>query len=43
MKKIFTLIATASLLGSQAFAEELNYEITAKKLDESRTNLSPKT
>ena len=43
MKKIFTLIAIASLLSSQAFAEELNYEITAKKLDESRTNLSPKT
>ena len=43
MKKIFTLIATASLLTSQAFADELNYEVTAKKLDESRTNLSPKT
>ena len=43
MKKIFTLIAIASLLSSQAFADELNYEITAKKLDESRTNLSPKT
>jgi len=31
------------LLASQAFSAELNYEISASKLDKSRNNLSPKT
>ena len=43
MKKLLITFATISLIGSKAFASDLNYEITAKKLDESRTNLSPKT
>jgi outer membrane receptor protein involved in Fe transport len=43
MKKIFLPLAILPLLTSPLFAEQLNYEITAKKLDKSRSNLSPKT
>ncbi len=42
MKKII-LLAGALLLAPSAFAQNLNYEVTAKKLDKSRNNLSPKT
>ena len=43
MKKLLITFVTISLLSSKANASDLNYEITAKKLDKSRTNLSPKT
>jgi outer membrane receptor protein involved in Fe transport len=43
MKKIFLPLAILPLLASPLFANELNYQITAKKLDKSRSNLSPKT
>ena len=45
MKKSFTLALFFGFLTTTAFAsnEVWNYEITAKKLDNSRNNLSPKT
>ncbi|NCA28617.1 MAG: hypothetical protein EBS92_05035, partial [Proteobacteria bacterium] len=43
MKKIIFICATLNLFVANAFAQELNYEVTAKKLDKSRSNLSPKT
>ena len=46
MKKLFTLSLFASLIfcASAAFsADTWNYQVTAKKLDTSRNNLSPKT
>lgn len=43
MRKILFLCATLNLFVASAFAQELNYEVTAKKLDKSRSNLSPKT
>lgn len=42
MKK-FSLFLASALFATSAFAADLNYEITAKKLDKSRSNLSPQT
>ena len=45
MKKLFTLVSFFGFLAATAFASDdvWNYEITAKKLDNSRNNLSPAT
>ncbi|MBM3590555.1 MAG: TonB-dependent receptor [Alphaproteobacteria bacterium] len=43
MKKILFIYVTLNLFVANALAQELNYEVTAKKLDKSRSNLSPKT
>ncbi len=43
MKNFLLFFVSFFLLTSSSLAENLNYEITAKKLDKSRSNLSPKT
>jgi outer membrane receptor protein involved in Fe transport len=42
MKK-FSLFLASALFATSVFAADLNYEVTAKKLDKSRNNLSPTT
>ncbi|MFZ9469537.1 MAG: hypothetical protein ACO26G_00585, partial [Rickettsiales bacterium] len=43
MKKFLAVFASIYLISDFANSAELNYQVQAKKLDNSRNNLSPKT